>query len=297
MPESYTYSEDYFAIQTAFALKWHQIRRPTTDDSPQTLFEQKTTLKKAFMSGTHNDEGLKLWDKAFEGVLLDETTEFVLRRALYSAYLELKQTEPEPEEVSGSDAPPDRCLKVEFHPERNKLRSHYVPMKIGQESALSRGNRATRFEQYQQVFGSLALQHDPEIIVIGNSWLYNLEAFNWLFPENIERFNTQGVRIDGRTDSTAVGQRIYPRDDSRHNEALATARLDSWSTWGQFLQKNYQVYAPYVQEFLAKVNVATSIESLFDAFPLPERFTSNSLDSWIKGLFNRTTNGTLHASN
>ena len=283
MTEQHTYTAEYFDIQVQFARKWAILANLTAASEIRKTLENKTALKRVFSYKDMNDQKLLLWSSITEDSrqLLDNPAFF--STLLYTNYL---NTLADQESVSNKSAD-NSCVRVEYDSSEKVLHTHFVPVTINGSSALSRLNRPERFRQYQSLFSSLSTRFAPEITVIGNSWLYNIESYNWLFPANKGYFNGNGQSLARKTSSSAIGQRIFPVEDVRNNPHNPLPNLKSWTVWGQFLDKDLKTKSKYAIPFLSHVNEATTLEDLFDSFPNPVRFYFATLQAWLINLFER----------
>ena len=117
------------------------------------------------------------------------------------------------------------------------IRPHLI--KRGTEGILGHAQLHQRREELARMFRHIK-ENEPEADeVLGNSWLYNLEAYRRLFPPAYTREMTI----------------------SEEGEFRYLAR------WGQFFDRHWQIKEPLAEMLLSQVTELDNLEKLKDCFP------------------------------
>ncbi len=121
----------------------------------------------------------------------------------------------------------------------NRARLHFHPGHQLSDSPLSLANQHLRRRELTELLSKMAFDH-PDIVVIGASWLYNLESYRRLFPRPY-------------LDSLKPIEPPYQR----------------MPLWGQLLHRDRSVRTGASQRFLSKLAQVATLEQLSSCFPLP----------------------------
>lgn len=119
------------------------------------------------------------------------------------------------------------------------IRPHLIKRDPPEDGLLSRENLIQRRQEMGRMFGHIRESVPLADEVLGNSWLYNIEAYRRLFPPTY-------------THNMAV---------SEEGEFRYLAR------WGQFFDRHWQIREPLAHELLDRVASLGSLEDLRDCFP------------------------------
>ncbi len=124
-------------------------------------------------------------------------------------------------------------------PGGDHVRLHFQSAADGDRSSLQVEQRGRRRAELRALFEDLKPRVDPDIPVVGASWLYNLEAYRRLFPPDY----VASARPIGRG-------------------------LRSMALWGQFLDRFGQVRPVLAASFLKAVAETSDPANLSGCFPL-----------------------------
>jgi hypothetical protein len=221
------YSRAFFELQLTFAGKLSEKFHLSLSDA----YYRYTTLTKSLNISSMDD-----WQACMAA--LDRAPDAL--DWIYQCYLDRQAQEPEP-------APGD----IEFHGrplfgcfyyivrDTNIIRPHLVKNDLPGMRLLSRERLSERYTELQRMFAHIR-QHVPVArTVLGNSWMYNLEAYRRLYPPAY----------------TAS----LPASDEDEFEYLAL--------WGQCYDYNWQIKQPIAEELLRRVDALTDLSRLRLCFP------------------------------
>jgi hypothetical protein len=121
-----------------------------------------------------------------------------------------------------------------------RVRLHFHNADPAPFSPLSRDRLPHRCRELSAMFAALRARVDPAAVVIGGSWLYNLEAYCRLFPPAFVA-------------SARPGDGDFPY----------------LTLWGQFLDRHGQVKLDLAETFHQRLAQPCSLEHLVDCFPYP----------------------------
>jgi hypothetical protein len=124
-------------------------------------------------------------------------------------------------------------------PGSNTLRLHFRNPDAGGPSPLSAACRAQRRAELAALFAHAKSAAEDSTVVLGVSWLYNLEAYRRLFPP-------------------AYGE----------SRQVILGRFGSMSLWGQFLNHQRQLESARALPFLSSLAEQSSVAGLESCFPL-----------------------------
>lgn len=227
------YPERYFAIQTAYARKMAALTgQPLTD----ALLTQTSFYKLLGAPGDF-DAAEPIW----QGLIarLDERADAAeqvcaIHRYYLERYKEIK--------VYFSTHGDDRrwgCFAYEWRPARQAIRIHFSNQDGPEPGALSRERMAARHAELRAMFTVVHEERPGAQVVIGGSWLYNLEAYRRLFPPEFAASATP---------------------DEPH--------LQYRALWGQFLRSDWSLNAERAAAFLARVAGLADPARYAECFPL-----------------------------
>lgn len=142
------------------------------------------------------------------------------------------------------DAPPMRmqygCFSYDYLPDEKLVKLHFANNDKTDPDVLSDANQAKRLEELKSLFIQIKSEHPEAEEIISSSWLYNIDKFKRLFPD--EFFENTTIKWDFR----------------------------SLGLWGQFIDKFGQIKIEKAEIFISNVNNANSIDDLKDAFELKD---------------------------
>ncbi|HJR79040.1 MAG TPA: hypothetical protein VJ821_03140 [Anaerolineales bacterium] len=217
------FSRDFLELNLKFA-------RKVSEAAGQSFLEfllEYTHLYLAFGLGSEFDSRHPLWQSYINQVenQSDQTG------YTYSFYLEQKAKQPEqlPAKVFG-------CFSYALW-EDNRVRLHFHSW-TEESGVLQKQNAPKRIAELKALFKSLKEIVPDMSIVVGGSWLYNIEAYRRLFPT-------------GYLKTAQVGE------DECQFMAL----------WGQFLFHNGNVRQHLAQSFLEGIEKQNTLQNLKDCFP------------------------------
>ncbi len=136
--------------------------------------------------------------------------------------------------------PPDLfgCFRYDYGVDAATIRIHFEARDMSGSSALSKERMPERMQELRTMFATVRKRHPEAKLVRGNSWLYNIQAY----------------------------QRLYPPSFSA---ALAPAgyEFQFLSLWGQFLHRTGELRQPVASTFLACVEEQTTLAGVEQCFP------------------------------
>ena len=145
------------------------------------------------------------------------------------------------------------CFSYEYEKDENYIQLHFRNTDLPEPGALSKERIAERQKELKKMFREIKQAYPQAKTVCGFSWLYNLQAYNRLFPI----------------------------------EYVKTARpvaywFKSTALWGQFLDSAGKVKYDLAQSFLNKMEAQTSLKDLTACFPLPLLEVEAEIDYFYK---------------
>jgi hypothetical protein len=121
-----------------------------------------------------------------------------------------------------------------------RLRLHFENVETDGRSPLAAERRRRRLDELRQLFAHVKRTEPRPLRFVGTSWLYNLDAYRRLFP-----------------------------DEYVASATLVRGRVRHMPLWGQFLQRDGTLREALVRQFLARLAVHASVDDVEDCFPLP----------------------------
>jgi hypothetical protein len=128
------------------------------------------------------------------------------------------------------------CFSYDFNKKTNNIHIHFIPpIEIG---SLSSSQKGKRFRELQEMFLSIKNNYPQARNVVGFSWLYNIHAYQRLFPK--EYFENMKVNTDW---------------------------YKSLAVWGQFINNDLTLKDKNVTEFLDCTKDKNQLSDLQACFP------------------------------
>lgn len=217
------YSRDFFDLQIRFA-------RVVADrfrlDFGEALFEY-TTLAKTLASGEE-------WGVYLQGLKTAENeTDWT-----YAFYLPRRGPEITAEKTTFHGHLLFGCFYFELR-DGHIIRPHFIKAGTPKNGWFGKDKIATRQAELKRMFTHIREQVPGADTVLGNSWMYNLEAYRRLYPPTYTE--TMGI--------------------SPWDEFQFLAR------WGQFFDRQWNVKQDLAQELFRRVESLTQLEDLRTCFP------------------------------
>jgi hypothetical protein len=217
------YSRAFFDLQVTFA---EQVAALSGRPLARTLLEH-TNLYLRFGLGRGFDAAQPVWQRYLAG--LGETAD--VRDWTHRFYLTRAAADVGPENVAAFG-----CFGYERRGEA--IRLHFHDAEAGGQAPLGVECRDARRSELAALFAHVRRTLPESTPVVGSSWLYNLEAYRWLFPP------------------------AY----------LATARVlagpfQHMPLWGQFLDRRGEIRADVARTFVERLARQSSLHGLDDCFP------------------------------
>jgi hypothetical protein len=131
------------------------------------------------------------------------------------------------------------CFAYEWRPARQAIRIHFSNQDAPEPGTLSRERMAARMEELRAMFAVVHEERPDAQVVIGGSWLYNLDTYRRLFPPEF-------------------GASATPDEPHLQYRAL----------WGQFLRRDGSLNAERATAFLARVAGLADPARYAECFPL-----------------------------
>lgn len=142
------------------------------------------------------------------------------------------------------DAPPMRmqygCFSFDYLPDEKLVKLHFANNDKADPDVLSDANQPKRREELRSLLAHIKNEHPEAEEIISSSWLYNIEKFKRLFPN--EFFENTTVQWDFR----------------------------SLGIWGQFIDKYGRIKTEVLNEFIIKASQCNSLDELKAAFSLKD---------------------------
>ena len=221
------YSRAFFALQLTFAGKLSEKFGLPLDEA----YYRYTTLTKSLDIASPDD-----WEACMAA----------LERApdaldwIYRCYLTRREHEPEltPGDTEFHGYPLFGCFYYLVR-DTTIIRPHLIKNDLPGMRPLSRERQTVRRAELQRMFAHIRQAVPAARTVLGNSWMYNLEAYRRLYPPAY----------------TAS----LPASDEDEFEYLAL--------WGQCYDYDWQIKQPIAQELLRRVDSLTDLDQLRLCFP------------------------------
>lgn len=131
------------------------------------------------------------------------------------------------------------CYSYHYEDTTNTIRLHFTNNDTSGFGPLSSKRISRREKELTQMFQAIKNSHPNAALVKGKSWLYSLEAYKRLFPQEF----ISALQI------------------------FAEAEWQFMTRWGQFINSEGVVKKDLAQDFLACVKAKASIESCLECFP------------------------------
>lgn len=225
---SMAYSRDYFALQIEFAKKASELLNISLAD---TLIEYTGFYKTFRISGWKFDKDDLTWLKYLKEIqkstnLVDTTYDFYLKR--------LEGREQQDVNISKQFG----CFSYENSPEENCIYIHFRNLDGAEPGPLSLAKKDIRLKELTEMFSEIKHKNTTVKYVAGFSWLYNLEAYRRLFPQE------------------------YTQDMQVNSEWFRSSAI-----WGQFLDSAGEIKTDLTHKFLKDVHHAKTLVELKTSFP------------------------------
>ncbi len=131
------------------------------------------------------------------------------------------------------------CFAYDYLSDQHTVKIHFSNQDFTEYGALSHQRQDVRKAELKAMFTVIHEERLDAEMVIGSSWLYNLEAYKRLFPAKYGQSAKAAVRVP------YLGRGL----------------------WGQFLNHEWQVNEQRAEVFLQRVETATNMEQCDQAFP------------------------------
>jgi len=134
---------------------------------------------------------------------------------------------------------PEGCFRYVYLAQEKTLRLHFAANNDSSGyGPLSKVRISARLQELRALFVEVKRQHPDALVVRGNSWLYNIDAYKRLFPPQY----TKTMRI-------------------------VDEEFQYLSLWGQFVRRNGQVREDIASSFLSDLCKQDTLEGLKRCFP------------------------------
>ncbi len=221
------YSRAFFALQLTFARKLSEKFHLLLGET----YYRYTTLTKSL-----HIAGMDDWHACMAALeYAPDALEWV-----YQCYLARREREPEPtpDDTAFYGHPLFGCFYYIVR-DTTIIRPHFVKNDLPGMRPLRHDRLLVRRAELQRVFAHIRQAVPTARTVLGNSWMYNLEAYRRLYPPAY----------------TAS----LPASDEDEFEYLAL--------WGQCYDYDWQIKQPIAQELLRRVDTLTDLGLLRLCFP------------------------------
>jgi hypothetical protein len=217
------WSRDFTALVLRFARRLAEVDDVLLDEA----LLGGTPLYPNFGLGTAFDAERPLWQEFREGYrAAEDPVEWTHRFYLAHA----RQYPPHPY----------GCFRYHYNPETRTAGLHFGNLDSSGLGSLSRERRPVRLGELTAMFADIRRAHPDAELFQGGSWLYNLPAYQALFPPEYIASLAQG-----------------------------RPSFTYFSTWGQLLDGCWRVRAEPASIFIENIEAATNHENLENSFPLP----------------------------
>ncbi|MFM0492023.1 hypothetical protein [Paraburkholderia graminis] len=219
------YGKEFFDLQLRFA---RVVAALAAIPLEQALLDY-TNLHVRFGLGRAFDQDHPTWRRYIQG--LSQTTH--ASDWTYSFYLAHAQAGRETPLVATFG-----CFSYAT-PDSQSIRLHFQNTDTATVSPLSIDRLPMRLSELRALFDHVR-RYEPEAeSVLGTSWLYNLRAYQRLFPE------------------AYIASATVPDN-----------RFRNMSLWGQFLDRNGGLKVGFTEDFLRRLSKTTTVRELASCFPL-----------------------------
>jgi len=141
------------------------------------------------------------------------------------------------------------CFGYEYRSERRLIHLHFWNLDESGYGPLRHQRKETRLAELRSMFSHIKRMHTEAMGVHGSSWLYNLEAYQRLFP---------------------VEFGLSANTDSPH--------LVARSLWGQFLRYDWRLNDERAEVFLDRLNRLEEEQQYAQCFPFQVLITQASIE-------------------
>ena len=215
---------DSFSTQLTFARKITQL----TQRPYQETILNRTALYRILGLDWSLDPQNPVWQAYLTGLLGEDTDtdwsyEFYLERA---------------DKIPSYNTPRWGCFSYEYLPEKRLIHIHFGNLDNSGYGPLSHQREEARLADLWSMFTHIKQMHPDAIAVRGSSWLYNVEAYCRLFPNEF--------RLSAPTD---------------------TPHLIARSIWGQFLHHDGRLNEERAEVFLDRLNRLEEEHQYAQCFP------------------------------
>ena len=216
------YSRAFFDFQLTFASRV----AAKFDLSLADTLSHYTTFTKSFDSG--------VWVDFLAGFhqAPDATT------WAYEWYRAHQQPDPQPHDSHYDGHPLFGCFYYVLR-DAHIIRPHFIQNDLPGIRPLSRARVAVRQAELSQMFAYIQQQVPTARTVLGNSWMYSLEAY----------------------------RRLYPQSYTQTMTASTAEEFQFLALWGQCFDSRWQVRTDIAAELLRRVDVLTNLADLRGCFP------------------------------
>jgi len=216
---------DFFRMQLEFAAYITSV----TDSSLGAAIMDYTNIYIRLGLGRDFDAGNPEWVEYVGGLNSNPA-----RNAIYTYEVWQSRAEMQPPDVIAISG----CFSCGYE-SGNTARIHFENREDEKESPLSYSQREMRYAELRELFRLILTSH-PEISnVCGLSWLYNISAY----------------------------QRLFPPQYIASSKAV-TGKYRNMPLWGQFLCRNGEIRTDKADFFYEKLSRKPSLSQLSGCFPL-----------------------------
>jgi hypothetical protein len=216
------YSRAFFDFQLKFASRLATKFNLSLAD---TLY-QYTTLTKSFDSGAWADYVVGLSQAS------DATT------WTYQWYCNHEQPDPQPHDTQYDGHHLFGCFYFVLR-DAGIIRPHFIKNDLPGMRPLSHAHVAVRHAELSQMFGYIKWHVPTARTVLGNSWMYNLEAY----------------------------RRLYPPAYTHNMDISSADEFQFLALWGQCFDSQWQVRSDIAAELLQRLDALSNLVDLRLCFP------------------------------
>jgi len=227
MTRSEIYPERFFEVQLIFARKVAEVTKRPLEDAVL----HYTAMYRILGLDWSADPAHPTWQAYVQALQPDRD---MGAEGTYQFYYARSDSIPRQ-----SDLPHYGCFAHEYLPDQHKIKLHFSNQDYTEYGALSHQRMAIRKVELKEMFTSIRAEHPEAEIVIGSSWLYNLEAYKRLFPVEYGQSAQEADRVP------YLGRGL----------------------WGQFLNHEWQTNERTIATFLQRIEDATDMLQCDRAFP------------------------------
>jgi len=225
-PKILPHCKEYFDIQLLFASKYEEL---SGLDIAEVLRDYTNIYRNLDLNKSGDDGCKPSWSEFMEGFGRAQsrsqwTYDFYLRHNIIRSLQE--------KQYFG-------CFSYEYRSERRAVRLHFENLDNGKFGPLSYIRKEERMADLQRLFNDASQRHSQANKVIGETWLFHVEAYRRLFPQ--EYIST----------AKEVNAGIF----------------DALALWGQFLDRYKQIRPDLMEKFIECVGRQTTLDGLKRCFP------------------------------